>query len=498
MTGKNGDSTLDLDPEAAEDEEIRLAMEMAMAAAKNPKLSADQLRALVAPKNKQVEIITEVEAKQQKKQAFKQKLVQKEKEKRWIEQKSSAYTWWSSTVNSVAKSAADTMFEAEKQYYAEEIKKDKKIIAIRRRMKACRKTLKAQRLSGNRIETKHVFKRQRMEKQLIQINDRLRKGQQLLLSSSFQVQEYAKAMMKASKKWRKKGSKQELSLEAQLCRNMHQMLAIEKQKSKVKKNSREVKKYMQRCKSWLSDKKAWCELHIMTLDSTASSMRVLYQETLSKQDALIARLSALPEFDGVELGAVQNARIELLNKAEARPIHMLNALRGLPMNDSVRNMKIAQGAKEAPATATMPGRKALYIEPNDDDGSVNSALSDPDAPAEQLPDNGDDEDESEGFDFGKDAPWNAKDSEHQEDDDKKGIDEQKVSATVGSPQEEEEEEENPKAAEPDEEEPVKEEDDENVEENGDSAEPVEEVAEPDDKEESGGDNEKEEDDEDEE
>ena len=414
----------DIDLKDAEDDEVLLAMEMAIAASKNPHLSAAELRKLLGERNQQLKIVSQLELEKQVKEKEKQEKEKEEAQKRWNDQKEKAYTWWSTKKAAVAQKAEELKFEAEKQYYAEEIKKDRDIIAIRKKMKVCRKTLKAHRLQGNRVETRHTFKRQRMEKNLMALNKKLKKQTHLLTNTAFNVQEYAKAMMKASRKWHKKGSKQELALEAQLCRNMHQMLAIEKQKAKLKKSTREIKKFLQRCKGWLSDKKAFCEMHIITLDATANSMKFLYEETLAKQDALIARLQTLEEFRDADLASVDlPVYLADLETAPPGPRAMLNALRGLPIRDSVRLSKEdVEGVieadtnnQEAAGTAAAQGRPRggpeLIIEAGDD-CSVSSHLTDSEGSQvdegpeqQQHKDDGDDDDSECGFDFGNDAPW---------------------------------------------------------------------------------------------
>jgi hypothetical protein len=209
-------------------------------------------------------------------------------------------------------------------------------------------------------------------------------------------------MMRASKKWNKKSSSdQELALEAQLCRNMHQMLAIEKQKSKLKKSTKEMKKYLQRCKGWLSDKKALCEMHIMTLDATSNSMMIMYEDTLDRQDALIQKLKASEEFAGVDLDSVELGpgwrELNMLHEHHDRsnmllgPSATLAALRGLPINDSIRLRRTALEKEEHKQIPPAAERKAptpnefyapssgpqLFIETKDD-ASVSSHLSDPD------------------------------------------------------------------------------------------------------------------------
>ena len=247
---------------------------------------------------------------------------------------------------------------------------------------------------------------------LLTTQEKIVKNTKLLTHTGFNVQEYAKAMLKASKKWKKVGSKEEIALEAQLCRNMHQMLAIEKQKAKLHKGSRETKKYLQRCKSWLSDKKAFCEMHFMTLDATAHSMKILYQDTLSKQDALIRKLRDSDEFEGVDFGDVDLTPFQELETVPG-PSAMLNALRGLPIQDSVRLTKeegklltaAIQAAVAEDADDSMPsGAPEIYIEANKDDVSVSSHLTDDGHDDEEMMNGGGDD--SESVEFGADAPWN--------------------------------------------------------------------------------------------
>lgn len=259
----------------------------------------------------------------------------------------------------------------------------------------------------------------------MQIYEKLDKTQKLFVESSYNIHEYAKAMMRASRKWKKKGTDEELALEAQLCRNMHQMLAIEKQKSKVKKSTREIKKYLQRCKSWLSDKQALCEMNIMTLDATNSSMMMLYDDTLRQQDALIARLKASDEFKGADLDSVELANWnQFSSEKHYGPSATLNALRGLPISDSIRLRKGELGIDHAngdnrkpppfeddqkPAANSSGDRPEIYIETKDD-ASVSSHLSDPDE--DVLKDMAFEESQGSlnsenSMDFGNDAPWVA-------------------------------------------------------------------------------------------
>lgn len=411
--------------EHEEDDEVRLAMEMALAAAQNPKLSATAIRKLVGETNKQAEIVNEV----QKQKEQRKREEREEARKRWMDHKEKAAAWWKGAVSETATQLKDAAAhraevlkdQAERRLYADDIKRDETILAMRKKMRVLKKTLKAHRLQGNRVETRHVFKRQRMERKLLQIAEKLSKTQSLLTETNFNVHEYAKAMLRASKKWHKKGTDEELSLEAQLCRNMHQMLTIEKQKAKVKKETREVKKYLQRCKGWLDDKRALCEMHMMTLDATANSMLSLYEDALQRQDKLITKLKDSAEFKDTDLSEVDVSHFDLLPKM-AGPGAFLCALRGLPIRDSLHKAKeqmqstkaafksstdVAKSSKSV-KTKHLNSQPELYIETKDDDASISSRLSDPDEPdgvAFGKKSFQDSISEGDEFDFGSDAPW---------------------------------------------------------------------------------------------
>jgi len=231
--------------------------------------------------------------------------------------------------------------------------------------------------------------------------------------------------MRASKKWRKKGNDEELMLEAQLCRNMHQMLALEKQKVKLKKETKEMKKYLQRCKGWLSDKKSFCEMNLVTLRTTQNSILNLYEETLRRQDALIAKLKASDEFKDVNLSDVDVSHVDLPRFKEEPS----SPMRGLPINDSIRVKKdrdsASQEMKEAERRAVEQAQSRselvdkyykqhqasqhtnhpeLIVDVTKDEVSVSSHLSDPDASG-----NGELDDSDTNFNFGTDAPWMASD-----------------------------------------------------------------------------------------
>jgi hypothetical protein len=349
--------------EEDEDEEVRLAIEMAMAAARNPKLSALEIRKLVGEKNKQVAIVDQIQQAKEKLQKEKELKEKEEAQLRWREKKDHAATWFKGKTDVAlvraeelkvlaAQKAAEYKDRAERRLYAEEIKNDLDIIEMKKKMKVLHKTLKAHRLQGNRVETRHIFKRQRQEKKLISTAESLVKVRKQMTGTNIHVAEYAKAMMRASKRWKKNGSDEELMLEAQLCRNMHQMLTIDKQSSMVKKSTKEMKKYLQRCKGWLSDKKAFCEMNNMTLDATTFSIKHMYEDTLFRQDALIARLIDSEEFKGMDV-AVAASEVNLQFDGPPGSAKTLSALRGLPISDSIR-IKKRDRKQQAEATTPVP------------------------------------------------------------------------------------------------------------------------------------------------
>jgi hypothetical protein len=388
-----------------EDDEVRLAMEMALAAAQNPKMTVAEIRELVGERNKQVKIVNEFSQRKKHEEERKKQEVIEEAQKRWDEKREMAITWLQAKSMAVVETATQLTEAAVKQYedmklnaelskYAEQIKNDSQTIELRKKIKVIRKVYKAHKLNGNRIETRHAFRRQRMEKRLLQICDKLNKTQKLFTHSSYNVQEYLKALIRASKKWRKKGTDEELMLEAQLCRNMHQMLALEKQKVKCKKNQREMKKYLQRCKGWLTDKKAFCEMNQMTLEATMHSMKVLYEDIIAKQDDLIQRLKESDEYTNVDLSDVDISHIRMPVLPSARNAERtarLLAMKGNGLNDSIKVKKdsVKSGQHMNSSRSNLDGgsfhRTAhdLYVTAHDDI-SVCSGLSDPDEPLNNI------------------------------------------------------------------------------------------------------------------
>ena len=410
------DSVPDTIEEADEeqDEEVRIAMEMAMAAAKNPRLTPAQLRAKVGAKNKQVDIVDQIKK-------VKEEKAKEEAAKKWKDQKEGMFAWVSASINDSKnkfRAAAESLqTSAEQQLYADKIRQDPEVIVLKKKYKALRKTLKAKRLDGNRVETRHRFKRHRAENNLLTQEERIEKARKLFCDTNYGLPEYGKALIRAGRKYKNGGTKDEENLEALLCRNMHQMLSIDKQKAKMKKSNKEVKKYLQRCQSWVTDKQALWEMSMMKLDATHTSMQSLYEDTLARQDLLIQKLKEADDYKGVDLTEVDVSHFDKIPK-NAGPRGMLCALRGLPFTDSIRVAKSTGGsvknggehghraATAAAAGGTGGGGKELYIDTGDGH-SVSSCLSDPDADPDDFENSISAE---SGFGFGDDAPWNMGDS----------------------------------------------------------------------------------------
>ena len=388
--------------ENEEDEEVRMALEMAMAAAQNPGLTPAQLRDLVGKKNKQADIVDQIKKEKEQKAKEEQEKAKEEAVKKWNMLKNNMMSRLSHSItdskNAIRAAAESLQTSAEMQIYAEAIKKDPEVQELRKKIKHARKNLKTMRLSGNRVATRHRFKRHRMESTMLSHEERIEKARKLFVDTNFGLQEYGKAILRASRKYKNGGSKEEEKQEAMLCRNMHQMLSIDKQKAKMRKSNKEIKKYMQRCKSWVSDKQALCESNVMKLEATHNSMQALYEDTLERHEKLIQKLKESDDFKDVNLADVDVSYFDEIPK-NAGPRGMLCALRGLPFSDSIRKLRSSGSV----ASSTRGKRKELIIQTRDD-ASVSSHLTDPDgdlhdfeslASAESGPD---------------DAPWNTPDA----------------------------------------------------------------------------------------
>lgn len=179
--------------------------------------------------------------------------------------------------------------------YKDEIKADPEIQALQKKIRKITKNLKVQRLNGDRIGKRNWFERKKRSEELDQKTARLNKAIWTFSNSSMNSHEYAKAMMRASARLQRKGikvhkSEKALAMEAAVLRNMHRMLAIQKQYSMSKRACNDVESFIKRCKGWLDNKLADGEMGIMVLEATSKSMGIMYQELVEIQDALKPKL----------------------------------------------------------------------------------------------------------------------------------------------------------------------------------------------------------------
>jgi len=83
-------------------------------------------------------------------------------------------------------------------------------------------------------------------------------------------------------------------VEAQLLIKMHQMLSTDRQLALLKKQHRDIKKFLLKCQAWLQDQD-----HLEDCYHRASSyndtLQLIYEETVSRQDAAIAQFLSQPE-----------------------------------------------------------------------------------------------------------------------------------------------------------------------------------------------------------
>jgi len=178
--------------------------------------------------------------------------------------------------------------------YKEEIKQDEQIRALNKKIRKIKKNLKVQRLNGDRTQKRNAFARNKEQQALDQKTSRLQKSIWTFANSSMNSHEYAKAMMRASARLQRKGfnvhkSEKALAMEAAVLRNMHRMLAIQKQYTMSKRACNDVTSFIKRCKGWLDNKLADGEMCIMVLEATSKSREILYQEVLAVQLTLIPK-----------------------------------------------------------------------------------------------------------------------------------------------------------------------------------------------------------------
>jgi len=193
--------------------------------------------------------------------------------------------------------------------YKEQIKQDEEIKALNKKIKKIKKNLKVQRLNGDRTGKRNTFQRNKEQKTLDGKTSRLQKDIWTFANSSMNSHEYAKAMMRASARLKRKGlnvhkSEKALAMEAAVLRNMHRMLSIQKQYTMSKRACDDVSSFIKRCKGWLDNKLADGEMCIMVLEATSKSREILYQEVLEVQEVI------LPKFQDPENHTFKKERLK--------------------------------------------------------------------------------------------------------------------------------------------------------------------------------------------
>lgn len=178
--------------------------------------------------------------------------------------------------------------------YKDEIKADPQIQALQKKIRKITKNLKVQRLNGDRLEKRNTFWRTKEQTELNSKTNRLSKAIWTFSNSSMNSHEYAKAMMRASARLKKRGvnvhkSEKALAMEAAVLRNMHRMLCIQKQYAMSRRATNDVSSFMKRCKGWLDNKLADGEMGIMVLEATSQGMAITYQDTVDAQEAIIPK-----------------------------------------------------------------------------------------------------------------------------------------------------------------------------------------------------------------
>lgn len=210
-------------------------------------------------------------------------------------QKLQEVQWVKKTVEVVQQTVEDRKHQEEMnqiyEKYKKEIKEDAEVKALNKKIKKLKGSLKVQRLNGDRTEKRNTFAREKEQKELDKKVQRLRKAIWTFANSSMNSHEYAKAMMRAAARLKRKGinvhkSEKALAMEAAVLRNMHRMLALQKQYTMSKRACDDVSSFIKRCKGWLDTKLASGEMGVMVLEATSKSMALLYKEIVDVQEEI--------------------------------------------------------------------------------------------------------------------------------------------------------------------------------------------------------------------
>jgi hypothetical protein len=146
------------------------------------------------------------------------------------------------------------------------------------------------------------------------------------------------------------------------------------------------------------DKQALCEMNVMKLEATHTSMQGLYEDTLERHEKLIQKLKESDDFKDVDLGEVDVSYFDEIPK-NAGPRGMLCALRGLPFSDSIRHIK-SSGSSSVKSSSRAQRKELIIHARGGDDESVNSNLTDDGEDFESMAGSHDGSGDGE-------APWNT-------------------------------------------------------------------------------------------
>lgn len=156
--------------------------------------------------------------------------------------------------------------------------------------------LNSHKVQGERRATRHVRRRKVAETSLAEVSTKARESLAELPKRELESKEYSRALeeARADEADGSLRTDEVSNLETELIRNMHLMLAMDRQLSLLKKHSREVKKYLQKCKAWLADSSK-LDGALTDLVLANASMKFICEETIRRQDSLIAKCISKPQ-----------------------------------------------------------------------------------------------------------------------------------------------------------------------------------------------------------
>jgi len=143
-----------------------------------------------------------------------------------------------------------------------------------------------------RASKRHASARKRREARHVAVCEKLLNAQSSVLGNAFEKGVYVSAIVDATEECAAM-DEETLDVEADLIKQMHCMLALEKQDEITQQDFRKMTTYLRRCKAWLQDYNDIAK-NLNDLEAQNDAMRALYESTVRRQEAVIDK-SADPD-----------------------------------------------------------------------------------------------------------------------------------------------------------------------------------------------------------